>query len=248
MNERLMTMDLHALLRRLRAGDSLRQTAAALQLDRKTVRKYRDWARAQGLLAGPLPDLAALEARAAASLDAAPPPPQNRSKLDAFRDDIATWLEAGHGPHTIYQKLCARPDFAASESAVWRFVARLRPPKPPEAVGRIETPPGEVAQVDFGEVRPLLDSETGQPRRTWAFAMVLGWSRHMYVEFVFDQKLPTWLLCHRRAFEFFGAVPRRLVIDNPKTAILQAWAGDRDPAVQRAYAECAEHYGFLSAT
>jgi len=75
--------------------------------------------------------------------------------------------------------------------------------------------------------------------------MTLSWSRHQYVEFVFDQSVATWLRCHRHAFEWFGGVPRRLVIDNLKAAIVRAtW---HDPVVQRAYRECAEHYGFLIA-
>jgi transposase len=45
-----------------------------------------------------------------------------------------------------------------------------------------------------------------------------------------------------RAFEWFGAVPARLIIDNAKCAITRACM--HDPQVQRAYAECAEGYGF----
>jgi hypothetical protein len=75
--------------------------------------------------------------------------------------------------------------------------------------------------------------------------MTLAWSRHQYVEFVFDQKLPTWLLLHRHAFEWFGGAPARLVIDNLKAAIVKACFDD--PVVQQAYRECAEHYGFLIA-
>ena len=52
--------------------------------------------------------------------------------------------------------------------------------------------------------------------------MVLAWSRHLYAELVTDQSVPTWLGCHRRAFEFFGGVPSRLVIDNLKAAIARA--------------------------
>src|SRR5690606_39365570 len=52
----------------------------------------------------------------------------------------------------------------------------------------------------------------------------------------------TWLGCHRRAFEWFGGVPARIIIDNPKCAITRACY--TDPTVQRAYAECAEGYGF----
>lgn len=75
--------------------------------------------------------------------------------------------------------------------------------------------------------------------------MTLSWSRHQYVEFVFDQKLETWLLLHRHAFEWFGGVPERIIIDNLKAAIVKACFDD--PVVQQAYRECAEHYGFLIA-
>lgn len=50
--------------------------------------------------------------------------------------------------------------------------------------------------------------------------MLLSWSRHVYVEFVWDQKIATWLRCHRNAFEFFGGIPERVVLDNLKTATL----------------------------
>ena len=84
----------------------------------------------------------------------------------------------------------------------------------------------------------LIDPATGQLRRTWAFVMTLAFSRHQYVEFLWDQSVRTWLGCHQRAFEWFGAVPARLIIDNAKFAIAKACA--RDPEVQRAYAEWPE--------
>ena len=39
--------------------------------------------------------------------------------------------------------------------------------------------------------------------------MTLAFSRHQYVEFVWDQSVRTWLGCHQRAFAWFGAVPAR---------------------------------------
>jgi transposase len=244
MNRRLKTMDVHAALRRLRAGESDRRIAQALRVDRKTVAKYRVWAEGQKLLEGPLPDLATLHAELADTWGSSTPP-QNRSSVEAYRDEIQRLLDQGLGARLIYQKLAERPEFTCSESAVWRMTVKLRQTKTPEAVGRIETPPGEVAQVDFGEVTRLVDPTTGELRRTWAISFVLGWSRHMYVELVFDQQLPTWLAGHQRAFEFFGGAPKRLVIDNLKPAILRAYVHDQDAQVQRAYGECAEHYGFL---
>jgi hypothetical protein len=94
-------------------------------------------------------------------------------------------------------------------------------------------------------VRALIDPTTQTPRRTWVFTMVLGWSRHQYVEFVFDQSLTTWLLCHQHAFAFFSGVPKRIVLDNLKAAIVRAYTKNQDAEVTRAYAECAQHFGFL---
>src|SRR6266536_4345636 len=64
-------------------------------------------------------------------------------------------------------------------------------------------------------------------------------------ELVFDQSVATWLRLHRAAFEFFGGVPRRVVLDNLRAAIVHAAL--YDPEVQRSYREGAEHYGFLIA-
>lgn len=244
-NRRLNTMDLHQLVRRLRANETDRRIAKALHFDRRTVAKYRAWATAQHLLEGPLLDHQALHALAKETLDLAPTPSQNRSSLEAYTDQIRTLMAQGLTATLIHHKLSEQPGFTGSRAAVWRLTQKLAPPKRPKAVLRLETPPGEVAQVDFGEVTPLWDPQTGTRRRTYCFVMVLAWSRHMYVEFVFDQKIPTWLLCHQHAFEFFGGVPQRIVLDNLKAAIVKAYTREHDPEVVRAYAECAEHYGFL---
>jgi hypothetical protein len=73
--------------------------------------------------------------------------------------------------------------------------------------------------------------------------MVLAWSRHIYAEIILHQDVATWLGCHRRAFEFFNGVPKKIIIDNAKCAITKACY--YDPVVQRSYAEYAEGYGFI---
>jgi hypothetical protein len=108
---------------------------------------------------------------------------------------------------------------------------------------RIEVDPGAEAQVDFGSAGEMVDPETGEVRRAWVFVMTLSHSRHQYATLVFDQKIATWLRCHRQAFEYFGGVPRKIVVDNLKAAIVKAVI--HDPVAQRSYRECAEHYGFL---
>jgi hypothetical protein len=108
---------------------------------------------------------------------------------------------------------------------------------------RVETVPGEEAQVDFGYAGRFYDPSTQRLRKAWVFVMTLGYSRHQYAELVFDQKVETWVELHVRAFESFGGVVKRVVLDNLKAGIIQAVVHDQQ--AQRSYRELAEHYGFL---
>ncbi|MCX6070460.1 MAG: IS21 family transposase [Chloroflexi bacterium] len=123
-----------------------------------------------------------------------------------------------------------------------RYVHRLRPPEP-RVVVRVQTAPGEEAQVDFGPVGLLYDPAKDRLRPAFAFVATLSYSRHQYAELVFDQKVPTWIGLHRRAFESWGGVPRRIVPDNLKAAVAEALV--YDPVLGEAYRRMAQHYGFV---
>ncbi len=235
-------MDIRELLRHIQQTPSDRAVARATGTHRRTVQRYRQWAAAQGLLSGPLPALAQLQQLVEQTCPVLPPP-QTVSSVAPYRVLVERLYAEGVEGTAIWQRL-REQGYAGHLSSVYRFLAPLRA-RTPEAVVRVEREPGEEAQVDFGYAGRLLDPTSGAPRRAWAFVMTLSWSRHQYVEFVFEQTVPTWLRLHQQAFAFFGAVPRRVVIDNLKAGITQA-AWD-DPQVQRAYRECAEHYGFLIA-
>jgi transposase len=227
-------------LARLRQGDSDRDVARSRLMGRPKVAAFRALALAQGWLepATVLPDDAAL----AAAVGRARRARSTISSVEPYRAVVERWLDDGVSGVVIHAVLCREHGYRGSYSSVHRMVAALLRSRPPEATVRLEFAPGAAAQVDFGAGPLLTDPRTGQTRRTWGFVMTLCFSRHQYVEFVFDQSVATWLGCHRRAFEWFGGVPGRAIIDNPKCAITRACA--RDPIVQRAYAECAEGYGF----
>ncbi len=245
MSERtLKLMDIRELLIHLRAHSSDRQIQRDMELNRRTIKRYREWAQGQGLLEGELPPLEDLLERLAASFQEKTPP-QNQSSVELFRKQIEEWVKQDVETAAIRQRLVER-GYTGSYASVWRFVRSLKSSSASsETTVRVETKPGEEAQVDFGYAGQMFDPQTGQLHKAWAFVMVLAWSRHQYVEFVWNQKVETFLRCHRNAFEFFGGVPGRVRIDNLKAAILKA-AFD-DPQVQYSYRECAEHYGFLIA-
>jgi transposase len=231
------------MLRRLQLGQGHRAIARDLGTSRKTVAKYHAWAKREGLDTGVVPTAALLRARLTAA-EGDRPLPRTPFVAAPHRERIVALRRQGVECRAILERLREEVGFGGSYSALWRFVRSLEPATPTAYI-RMETAPGEEAQVDFGTAGLIVDPVGRVPRRAWAFVMVLSWSRHQYVEFVFDQEVSTWLRCHRHAFEYFGGVPRRLVVDNLKAAVVRA--AFHDPVVQRAYRECAEHYGFLIA-
>jgi transposase len=103
------------------------------------------------------------------------------------------------------------------------IVARYRPRPPTEAYLRVRTLPGEQGQVDwghFGKIRIGLAL-----RVLWAFVMVLSWCRQIFLRFYLSAAMPSFVRGHVEAFDFFRGVPRVLLYDNLKSAVIER-AGD----------------------
>jgi transposase len=112
----------------------------------------------------------------------------------------------------VYQDL-RELGFEGSYQSVCRFVSRLAKTESdsfaaPCRVWRIETEPGEEAQVDFCQGPWVLDPATGKRRRTWVFRLVLSFSRKGYSEAVYRQDLETFIRVLENAFRALGGVPQ----------------------------------------
>jgi len=238
-NRRFEMFEYRQVLVRMRQGDSDRQIAKGRLMGRPKAAALRRVAAENGWLdpEQPLPEDEAL----AEVLLAKDPQPGPSSQVEPFREQIIAWKQAGINGTTIHQALMREHGFTGSYSAIRRFVQGLELSTPAATVP-LDFAPGEAAQVDFGAGPRILDTSTGELRKTWVFVMTLCFSRHQYAEVIWDQSVAIWLSCHRRAFEWFNAVPARLIIDNAKCAITRACR--HDPQVQRAYGEYAEGYGF----
>lgn len=98
-------------------------------------------------------------------------------------------------------------------------ISELRPRKQPEAYLRLTTLPSEQAQVDWGHFGHL---QIGKARRPlMAFVMVLSWSRQIFLRFYLHQKLENFLRGHVAAFEAWQGLPKIILYDNLKTAVLE---------------------------
>lgn len=112
-------------------------------------------------------------------------------------------------------------------------------PKPVEAFGVQITTPGEVAKIDFGYLG-MLPGVEGRLVKTYGLAVVLGYSRLDYYAICYDQKLDTLTRELKNAFEYYGGVPKRLKVDNMKTAVLQNQ--HYDLTLNQDFLEFADHY------
>jgi transposase len=240
-NRRITVVEISEVLRLMRAGQSDRAVAKLLGHNRATIGRYRQWAMAQGLLEGALAEEGELQRRLAETLPAALPP-QQVSSLMAYLEEIRDYRGRGLEMAAIRARLEEAHRHPVSYNAVRRLVRKLEP-REAEAFVRVEVPPGSEAQVDFGYAGEFIDPASGELRKGWVFVLVLSFSRHLYAEVVLDQKVGTWILCHAHAFEWFGGVPGRVVLDNLKAGV--ARVSLHEPEGQRSYRECAEHYGFL---
>lgn len=149
------------------------------------------------------------------------PTPRPRA-LDAYRGFVVDTL-------TRYPTLRATRVFdmlrergyAGSARSVRRYVAEVRPERVHEAYLRVESLPGEQAQIDWAQVGKL--AVPGGERAVWAFVMVLGYSRGLWAEVLFD--LSTQALCRSlvRAVSFFGGSTRRWLFDNAKSVVTERY-------------------------
>ena len=116
-------MDIREVLLHLRAGASDSRIQRELAVDRRTVKKYRVWAVAQGLLEGPLPEFGELQRLVNATLNASLPP-QNVSSVAAYGEVVRQLRQEGVEVAALWERLKER-GFRGSYAAVWRFVQRL---------------------------------------------------------------------------------------------------------------------------
>ena len=100
----------------------------------------------------------------------------------------------------------------------------------------MKTERGQEALVDFGYIDKMQDAEA-KNRKLYAFVMTLSHSRHRYVEFTFSQNQVSWAQLHINAFNFFGGIPNRIILDNLKAGVIKP--DIYDPTLNETYSELA---------
>lgn len=243
----LTVVEVREILRRYRAGERLRAISRATGADRKTVREYVRVAQALGLEpgGGPLtPELVEAVGRQRRP-GREPAPSEQREALLERQAQIRQWLFKGKLSLVKVQQFLVRDGLVVPYSTLRDFArAHCDFSRQAITVRLADPPPGEEVQADFGQLGLIWDPEQERRRLAHAFVLVLAYSRHMYVEVVFQQTLQVVIRCFENAWASFGGVVTYVIIDNMKPAVLKV--DPLYPRLQPAFAEYAEYRDFLA--
>jgi transposase len=200
-------------------GHSVRAIARQLGISRNSVRKY---------LRSP-------------GIPTAAPRRPRPSALDPYKDYVRVRLADGMDNCVVLLRELQARGYTGRYSILKDYVRPFRQRLAVLPTRRFETAPGEQAQVDWGQFRyvPL----EGPPRLVYGFALVLSWSRALYVEFVRRADVATFIQCHLNAFEYLGGVPQRCLYDNTKVVVLGRDAAG-EPVFQQQFLDFSLRLGF----
>jgi transposase len=240
-------------LRRLHRRETNAAIERATGRTRKTIRRYKQRARKLGWQPGgekePDEELAVAVGQSLRPVTESEGLGTIEARLMPQRAAITEWVSPADGSRGLrlskVHDLLGRQGVDVAYSSLHRFAVRYCGfhERQRVTVRVAEVAPGELAEVDFGRLGLVYDPDKGRRRVAWALLVTLAHSRHQYLHVTFSQTLADFIEGMEDAWEYFGGVPRRVVIDNLKAAVSKA--GRYESIFQRTFDEYATHRGFV---
>jgi len=166
------------------------------------------------------------------------------SKLDPFRETIESRVKKGLTTKRIHREIAAL-GYEGGRTILAEYVQDLRlrvtgEPKT-QVKRRFETAAGEEMQIDWS---PYLLCIAGLMVQVRALGCLLAFSRKLYLRFYRNERQSTLLEALASAFQYFGGITQRVVLDNMSTAVLGHIGSNREPLWHPRFSDFAHHYGF----
>lgn len=140
-----------------------------------------------------------------------------------------------------YDEYFSQVLYPMSKATFYRRLTCLIDKKGP--VLRIQYSPGQQVSVDFSGLRPkIVDPKTGKVRKVELFVAVLGYSKYVFAKAVETQRVKDWCMVNRTMYEYFGAVPKYLVTDNLKSAVLRTKGTSAGLKLNETFSKAMAHY------
>ncbi|HEY4060510.1 MAG TPA: IS21 family transposase [Puia sp.] len=221
-------------------GVALQTIARAVSISRNTVKKYLRLIEVKGL------DTAVLLQMEDTALDALvdDPDPQEQERLGCLeelfpyfereltRTGVTRWVLWGEYRHQYsagfsYSRFCAHfSQWKRSRSATLFF----------------EHAPADKVFIDFtGKKLTIVDPASGELTEVEVYVAILGFSQLTFVQAVSTQRKEDFIAATENALHFFGGVPKALVPDNLKSAVVKA--DKYEAEINPDFLDFANHYG-----
>lgn len=164
------------------------------------------------------------------------------SYFDRFYDLIKEYLEKKISRLRIWEILKAEQMIDRTYDSLCKYI-QSNFPKFKQIFVVQESDPGETAEVDFGYLGLVKDSVTNLMKKAYVFIFTLCFSRPSFYCVTYDQSVKSFIEAHIKAFEYFGGVPKRVKIDNLKSAVLKNRRYDLE--FNKDFLEFAHYYNFI---
>jgi transposase len=169
---------------------------------------------------------------------------ETRSKLEPYKAQVDRLLKEGVWNAVVIFRELQAAGYDGGYTMVRQYVAPKRVLRGQQlasrATVRFETKPGEQLQSDWGEMVVEL---AGQATKVYFIVNTLGYSRRFHFWCSERQDAEHTYEGLIRSFEYFGGVTSEVLVDNQKSAVLQA-ANQGEPHFNPRFLDLAQHYGF----
>jgi len=167
-------------------------------------------------------------------------PNAHKSKLDEFKPFVDELLREGVWNAKVVLMECREKGYTGSYSVVRDYIHPKRPLRESKATVRYETEPGHQMQNDWGTVTVQVG---GSSQKVHFTVNTLGYSRRFHFWCAEKEDAEHTYEGIIRAFEYFGGVPREVLVDNQKSLVIHHHIRDAVHFNER-FIDLAGLYGF----
>jgi len=164
------------------------------------------------------------------------------SKLDTHKGRVDQLLSEGVWNARVILREIRAEGYDGGYSILLEYIQPKRSLRPGQATVRFETEPGKQLQSDWGE---LVVEVAGQRRKVYFIVNELGYSRRFHFWCTESEDAEHTYEGLIRSFEYFGGVTTEVLVDNQKSAVLQA-SNNGHPKFNERFVDLAMQYGFTA--
>lgn len=162
------------------------------------------------------------------------------SKLEPYKPKIDYLLSEGVWNTVVIFREIQADGYSGGITMLRQYIQPKRALRQSRATVRFETKPGEQLQTDWGEIVTEIG---GQPARVHFIVNLLGYSRRFHFWCSASQDAEHTYEGLIRSFEYFGGITAEVLVDNQKSAVLQA-SNQGQPHFNERFLDLAGWYGF----